>query len=68
MVTSCLRLMVTRRMNTVLAEEFSRDKVHSAVFDIGPLKAPRRDGLPSLPKVLTHCGEKGDEGILGYTQ
>lgn len=39
---------ITQEMNADLTEEFSDDEIKRALDDIGDLKAPGPDGMPSL--------------------
>ncbi|KAK3187898.1 hypothetical protein Dsin_027459 [Dipteronia sinensis] len=39
---------LTSPMSRLLDLRFTGEEIRSSVFDIGPVKAPRRDGLPAL--------------------
>lgn len=47
-VTSCLTPTITMEMNERLVENFTREEIRAAFFNISPLKAPGNDGLPGL--------------------
>jgi hypothetical protein len=50
--------VVSSEMNDQLIREFTASEVEQALFQMGPLKAPRPDGISPifLSKILAHCG------------
>jgi hypothetical protein len=43
-----LHTPISKEMNAGLCKEFSDEEIGDALFQIGPLKAPRPDGMPRL--------------------
>ncbi|XP_071678560.1 uncharacterized protein [Lolium perenne] len=56
-----LHTPISKEMNAGLCKEFSDEEIGDALFQIGPLKAPRPDGMPGrfFPKELGHCERRG---------
>jgi hypothetical protein len=47
LITEHLQKRVNADMNLNLCRDFSNDEISDALFQIGPLKAPRPDGFPA---------------------
>ena len=43
----CIESKVTQQMNDILNAPFTEKDVSDALFQIGPIKAPRPDGFPA---------------------